>query len=294
MRVFVTGASGWVGSAVTRDLIAAGHRVLGLARSDASVSVVAATGAEVHRGQLDDLDGLRRAAAECDGVVHTAFTHDFSRFAESCAADKVAIEALGAGLAGSGRPLIVTAGTLELRNEDEAFESKPALAALPRRSEVAGLAQAERGVRAMVVRLPPSVHGDGDHGFVSAIIRVARAKGFAPYVGDGSNRWSAVHRFDAARVYRLALEKGVVGGRYHGIGDEGVPVRQIAEVIGRRLGVPAVSQTREEATAMLGFIGHVLGSDAPSSSALTQERLGWRPTGPGLIADLEAGHYFAM
>ncbi len=293
MRVFVTGASGWVGSAVTRDLIAAGHKVLGLARSDASAKVVADAGAEVLRGELADLDSLERGATACDAVIHTAFIHDFSAFAANCAADKAAIEAIGATLEGSGRPLIVTSGTLGLPAGRLGTEDDSPASALPRKSEETGLAMAARGVRAMCVRLSPSVHGEGDHGFVAILVRTAREKGFSAYVGDGKNRWPGVHRFDAARIYRLALEKGVSGARYHGVADEGVPVREIAEVIARHLGVPAVSKTPEEAGALLGFIGHVLGMDGPASSALTRERLGWKPTGPGLIADLEAGHYFA-
>jgi len=292
MRVFVTGASGWVGSAVTRELIAAGHKVLGLARSDASARTVAAAGAEVHRGALDDLDSLERGAAACDGVIHTAFIHDFSDFVANCAIDKAAIEAIGAVLEGSGRPLIVTSGTLGLPHGRLGTEDDPTSSVLPRRSEEVGLPLAARGVRAMVVRLSPSVHGDGDHGFVATLVRIAREKGFATYVGDGKNRWPAVHRLDAARIYRLALEKGASGSRFHGVADEGIPVREIAEAIGRRLNVPAVSKTHEEAGALLGFIGHVLAMDGPASSALTQERLGWRPTGPGLIADLEKGRYF--
>jgi nucleoside-diphosphate-sugar epimerase len=287
MRVFVTGASGFIGSVIVQELIGAGHTVLGLARSDAAARSVAAAGAEVHRGALEDLDSLRRGAAASDGVIHTAFIHDFSQFAASCHADKVAIETLGAALAGSGRPLIVTSGCLGVATEDDSPSS-----AIPRKSEETGLSMTSKGVRAMVMRLPPSVHGDGDHGFVPALIRVAREKGFATYVGDGQNRWSAVHRLDAARLYRLALEKGEPGARLHGVADRGIPIKQIAEIIGRRLGVPAVSKSPDEAAALFGVIGHVLAMGGESSSARTQEILGWRPTQPGLVADLEGGRYF--
>jgi nucleoside-diphosphate-sugar epimerase len=292
VRVFVTGASGWVGSAVTRDLIAAGHTVLGLARSDASANTVAAAGAEVLRGGLDDLDSLKRGAAACDGVVHTAFIHDFANFAANCAIDKTAIETLGTALEGSGRPLVVSSGMStppgRVGTEDDAITI-----VLPRKSEETALSMVARGVRAMVVRLAPTVHGDGDHGFVATLVRTAREKGFAAYIGDGKNRWPAVHRFDAARIYRLALEKGAAGARFHGVAEEGVAIREIAETIGRRLKVPVVSKTREEAGALLGFIAHILSMDIPASSALTRQRLGWRPTGPGLIADLEKGRYFS-
>lgn len=289
MRVFVTGASGFIGSAIVQELVGAGHTVVGLARSDAAARSCAAAGAEVHRGALDDLDSLRRGAVASDGVIHTAFIHDFSDFAANCQTDKAAIETLGAALAGSGRPLIVTSGVLGLATEDDS----PA-GTFPRKSEETGLSMASKGVRAMVIRLPPSVHGDGDHGFVPALIRVAREKGFATYVGDGQNRWSAVHRFDAARLYRLALENGKTGARFHGVADRGIPTREIAEVIGRRLSVPAVSKSPEEAAALFGFIGHVLAMGAQSSSARTQEILGWRPTQPGLVADLEKGRYFEV
>ncbi len=287
MRVFVTGATGFIGSAVVQELLGAGHQVLGLARSDAGARSVAAAGVEVLRGSLEDLDSLKRGAAAVDGVIHTAFIHDFSDFAANAKADKLAIEAMAATLAGSNKPLIVTSGCLGLRTEEDAPD-----AAFPRKSEQAGLAAAEQGIRAMVVRLPPSVHGDGDHGFVPALIKLAREKGFAIYVGEGSNLWAAGHRLDAAKLYRLALEKGKAGARFHGVGDEGIPTRQIAEVIGRRLNVPAVSKTPEEAAELLGFIGRVLAMGGPSSSALTQERLGWHPTQPGLLEDLAKGTYF--
>jgi nucleoside-diphosphate-sugar epimerase len=287
MRVFVTGATGFIGSAIVQELLGAGHQVLGLSRSDAGAKSLAAAGAEVHRGSLEDLDSLKRGAAAAEGVIHTAFIHDFSDFAANAKADKLAIEAMTATLAGSGKPLIVTSGCVGLRTEDDSPSH-----AFPRKSEEAGLAAAAQGVRAMVMRLAPSVHGDGDHGFVPALIKVAREKGFAVYVGEGKNLWPAVHRLDAAKLYRLALEKGTSGARFHGVADEGIPIREIAEVIGRRVNVPAVSKTPEEAAQLLGFIGQVLAMGGPSSSALTQERLGWHPTRPGLIQDLEKGRYF--
>ena len=287
MRVFVTGATGFIGSAIVQELLAAGHQVLGLARSDSGAKSVAAAGAEVQRGSLEDLDSLKSGAAAADGVIHTAFIHDFTDFAANSKADKLAIEAMTAALAGSGKPFIVTSGCLGLRTEEDAPHAD-----FPRKSEQTGLAAVEQGVRAMVVRLPPSVHGDGDHGFVPALIKLARENGSSIYVGEGQNSWSAGHRLDAAKLYRLALEKGTAGAVFHGVGDEGIPTRQIAEIIARRLNVPAVSKTPEEAAQLLGFIGRVLALGGPTSSALTQARLGWRPTQPGLIEDLEQGTYF--
>jgi nucleoside-diphosphate-sugar epimerase len=287
MRIFVTGATGFIGSAVVQELIGARHEVVGLARSEGAARALAAAGARVHRGSLDDLESLKRGAAESDGVVHTAFIHDFSNFAAHCETDKLAIEALGAALAGSGRPLIVSAGSMGLPNEEAV---PPGI--LPRKSEETGLATASAGVRAMVIRLSPSVHGDGDHGFVPRLIAVAREQGFAAYVGDGKNRWPTVHRLDAARLYRLALEKGTAGAKYHGVAEEGVPIRDITEIIGRRLNVPVVSKSAEEAATLFGFVGRFLAMDGPSSSQRTQEQLGWRPTERGLIADLEHGRYF--
>jgi len=294
MHVFVTGATGFIGSAVVHELLAAGHQVLGLARSDAGARSLAAAGAAVHRGSLADLESLQRGAAAADAVIHTAFIHDFTDFAASARVDQRAIEAMTATLAGSGKPFIVTAGTLGLPPGRPGTEEDKPASSMPRRSEAAGLAAAAQGVRAMVIRLPPSVHGDGDHGFVPALIELAREQGSAIHVGDGSNRWPAVHRLDAARLYRLALEQGAAGARYHGVADEGIAIRTIAEIIGRRLNLPVVSRTAEEAAARLGFIGHVLASDLPTSNALTRARLGWAPDQPGLVADLERGRYFEV
>lgn len=294
MRVFVTGATGFVGSAVVPELIAAGHQVVGLARSDAGAKSLAAAGAEVHRGSLEDLDSLHSGAVASDGVIHTAFIHDFNNYGPAAEADRRAIEALGAVLAGSDRPLLITSGTLLVQSQGPlATENDAPNPALPRKSEEAALAVAERGVRVSIVRLSPSVHGKGDHGFVPALINVAREKGVSAYIGDGLNRWPAVHRLDAAHLYRLVLEKGTAGASYHGVGDEGLPTRQIAEVIGRRLNVPVVAKSRKEASDHFGWIGHFFGIDAPASSALTRERLGWQPKQPGLLADLDQPYYFA-
>lgn len=296
MRVFVTGATGFVGSAVVKELLAAGHTVLGLARSDAGAASLAALGVDVHRGSLEQPESFAAGAAACDGVIHTAFNHDFSRFADNAATELKAVQAMGAALAGTGRPLIGTTGTGalppgRLGTEDDSGSADGA-ASLRKPMEDTTLALAERGVRSAVVRLPPSVHGDGDHGFVPWLIRIAQEKGVSAYIGDGENRWPAVHRLDAARVYRLALERGAAGTRYHAVAEEGVPTRRIAEVIGRRLGVPVVSKRREEASEHFGFLGHFFGLDIPASSAQTREWLAWHPQGPGLIEDVDREAYF--
>jgi nucleoside-diphosphate-sugar epimerase len=293
MRVFVTGATGFIGSAVVRELLAVGHQVTGLARSDAAEASLVGAGAGVVRGELSDLDILRRSANDADGVIHTAFIHDFSNFEASVQADKCAIEALGSALANSGRPLVVAAGVAMIAPGRVATEDdvRDPGVTFPRVSEEVALASAARGVRASVMRLPPSVHGKGDHGFVARLVAIAQEKGSAAYVGDGLNRWSAVHRNDAARLFRLALEKAPPGTKLHAIGDEGIPMLDIAESIGRELNVPVVSKSVEDAPEHFGWIAHFVGIDAPASSARTQERFGWQPVQPGLLADMHANYF---
>jgi nucleoside-diphosphate-sugar epimerase len=306
MRVFITGASGWIGSAVVSEVIGAGHHVIGLARSDASVDALTAAGVEVHHGTLDDLDGLRDAAAASDGVIHLAFKHDLAfsgDFQGAADADRRAVETLGEVLAGSDRPLIIASGTLgvapgRVATEQDGHGSNPALAAWGSgphtrwaTSEFV-LSLASRGVRSSVMRLPPTNHGDGDHGFMATLVEIARQKGVSGYIGDGTNRWPAVHRFDSARLFRLALEHAPAGTTLHAVADEGVPIRDIAAVIGRHLDLPVVSISPDEASEHFTWLAGFLGSDSPASSALTRELLDWHPTHPGLIADLDQGHYF--
>ncbi|MBA4023675.1 MAG: 3-beta hydroxysteroid dehydrogenase [Gordonia sp.] len=296
MRIFITGASGWIGSAVVPELESAGHQVVGLARSDAAAAALAEIGADVHRGSLDDLDSLRAGAEASDGVIHLAFKHDFSDYAGAGRTERAAIEALGETLAGSDRPLLFASGVAiagvgrVLTEHDSNPNSAPDS---PRGGgETLALGYAERGVRTVSLRFSPSVHGEGDHGFISTIVGVARDRGISGYVGDGENRWPAVHRTDAARLVRLALEKAPAGSVVHGVGEEGIPTREIAEAIGRGLGLPTRSVDPADAAAHFGWIGAFFGLDVPASSAVTQELLGWSPTGPGLIADLDAGSYF--
>jgi len=291
MRIFLTGATGFIGSAIIPELLNAGHQVLGLARSDAGATSLVAAGAQVHRGDLEDLESLRSGAAMSDGVIHCAFNHDFSKYLANCEADRRAIEALGSALVGSDRPLIVTSGTgvafTQGRSSTEKDPPISSSAGMPRSaSEEATAAMASRGVRTLVVRLP-QVHNRLKHGLITYAIAVAREKGISAYVGDGRNRWPAAHLLDTAQLYRLVLEKGSPGARYHAVAEEGVPVRDIAEVIGRRLNVPVVAKSLEEAAEHFGWFGFFAGLDCPASSALTQERLGWRPTQTGLIPDLE-------
>jgi nucleoside-diphosphate-sugar epimerase len=291
MRVFVTGATGFIGSAVVKELMAAGHRVSGLSRSKEKGAALAATGAEVIDGSLEDLDGLRRAAAESDGVIHLAFNHDFSKFVANCEDDRRVIAALGSALDGSDRPLIVTSGTLIAHNasggpateEDAALNSE----AHPRAaSEEAAASAAAKGVNVSVVRLP-QVHDTARQGLITWAIAIAREKGVCPYVGDGHNRWPAAHVLDTARLYRLALERAERGAKYHAVAEEGVSFREIAEVLGKRLKLPVMSIAPEKAEAHFGWLTHFVGRDAPASSALTRQRLQWQPKERGMIADLE-------
>jgi nucleoside-diphosphate-sugar epimerase len=306
MRVFVTGASGWIGSAVVPELLGAGHEVIGLARSDASAAALSAAGAKVHRGTLDDLDGLRSAAGASDGVIHLAFKHDIAfsgDFQGAADADRRAIETFGDALVGSGRPFVIASGILGLAAGRVATErdghgpdsgAPPLIGGAQTRMANAQmtLSLATRGVRSSVMRLPPTVHGEGDNGFMAALVGIARDKGVSGYIGDGSNRWPAVHRLDAAHLFRLALEEAPAGSVLHAVADEGVPIREIAEVIGRHLDLPVVAISPEDAGEHFAWLAGFLGADSPASSALTRQLVGWQPMHPGLIDDLDQGHYF--
>ena len=304
MHVFVTGAAGWLGSALVPELIGAGHEVTGLARSDASAAALTGAGVRVHRGDLDDPGGLRGAAGAADGVIHLAFNAGMVRsgdFPGAADADRRAVAALGEALTGSDRPLVIASATVVLApgrvgTEQDAPGLDPAAAGGPRAlhaaSEEVALSFASLGVRSSVVRLGTTCHGDGDHGFLAALVGIARAKGVSGFLGDGSSRWTAVHRLDAAHLFRLALEKAPAGSRLHAVADEGVPIRAIAEVIGRHLDVPVVSVPAGEASGHFGFLAGFLAADNPVSSTLTRELLGWQPVHPGLIEDLDKGHYF--
>jgi nucleoside-diphosphate-sugar epimerase len=296
MRVFVTGATGFVGSVVVAELLGAGHEVLGLARSNKSAAALEKAGAKVHRGSLEDAASLRRGVAWAEGVIHTGFNHDFLHFAENCLLDQRAIEAMGEELAGSTRPIVVTTGTgliTKGRAVTEEDSAHPVSAAFPRASEAAAYALVERGIHASVVRLPPSVHGAGDHGFVPILINIARQQGVSAYIGDGLNPWSAVHRQDAAVIFRLALERGAKGARYHAVAEENILFREIATEIGRQLQVPVVSKSQEEAEVHFTWFTRFAGMEAAASAQKTRELLDWKPVQPGLLVDMEHAGYFA-
>jgi nucleoside-diphosphate-sugar epimerase len=293
MRVFVTGATGFIGGAVVKDLINASHQVIGLARSEEGAKGLTAAGAQVQRGDLDDLEALRSGAAKSDGVIHCAFNHDFSKFAENCEQDRLAIETIGAVLKGTDRPLIVSGGLALLAPGRVATEADPPVPfspSLPRASEITAVALAEQGVRASTMRLP-QVHDTRKQGLVTYLIAIARQKGVSAYIGEGLNRWPAAHVLDVATLYRLALEKGAAGDRYHAVAEEGVTLREIAEAIGRGLKIPVVSKTAEQASEHFGFFGFFAAADGPASSAQTQKKFGWSPTGPGMITDLNNMNY---
>jgi len=297
MRIFVTGATGFIGSAVVDELLAAGHSVIGMTRSEAGAARLRAAGATAHFADLDDLDSILRGVQQADAVIHTAFNHDFSKFAEHCANDRQVIEAMGEAVAASGRPLVITSGTGLFASSGVLTEELvPDMDTVPFprvATEVAAKGLMERGANVSVVRLPPSVHGDGDHGFVPMLIAMAREKGVSAYIGEGLNHWPAVHRLDAARVFRLAAERGVAA-RYHATGEEGLPFRDIATVIGRRLGLPIVSITSEQAAEHFGWFAGFAAVDNRASSQLTRQVLNWEPKQPGLIADLDRPQYFAQ
>ncbi|MFJ4845579.1 MULTISPECIES: SDR family oxidoreductase [unclassified Streptomyces] len=301
MRIFVTGASGWIGSAVVPELIGAGHQVVGLARSDSSAAALTAAGAEVVRGTIDDLDVLRAAAAASDGVIHLAFKHDIAfsgGFQDAGEADRRAVDTFGDTLAGTDRPFVLASGVVGLKPGQPATErdmpvTDGSAVSIRGTTARAALALASRGVRSSVVRLSPTCHGDGDNGFMATLVAIARAKGVSGYLGDGVGRWPAVHRLDAARLFRLAVEKAPAGSVLHGVAEEGVAIRDVAEVIGRHLDVPVASVAPEDAAEHFAWLSGFLGHDIVVSSALTRELVGWQPVHPGLLEDLDKGHYFS-
>jgi nucleoside-diphosphate-sugar epimerase len=302
MRIFVTGASGWIGSAVVPELIGAGHQVTGLARSAASARALTEAGAGVEHGSIDDLDVLQAAAAAADGVIHLAFKHDLAfsgNFDAAADADRRAVAAIGDALAGSDRPFVIASGLLGLApgrvaTEKDGLEPVSEAGGINTRLATAQLtlALADRQVRSSVVRLPPTTHGDGDNGFMAALVGIARDKGVSGYVGDGANRWPAGHQLDAAHLFRLAVESAPAGSALHAVADEGVPIRSVAEVIGRHLDIPVVSVAPEDAAGHFAWLARFIAMDSPASSTLTRELLGWQPTQPGLLDDLDKGHYF--
>jgi nucleoside-diphosphate-sugar epimerase len=296
MRIFVTGATGFIGSATVPELLGAGHQVVGLARSDASADALVAAGAEVQRGELDDLDSLRQGADRSEGVIHLGYIHDFTQYEAAAQTDQRAIQALGQALEGSGHPLVIASGTAGLPPGRVSTEGDVPDPDHPMRARQAGaemaLAFGERGVRSSVVRLAPTVHGPGDQGFMAMVIATARDQGVSGFVGDGANRWPAVHRLDAGTLFRLAVEEAPAGSVLHGVADEGVSLRAVAEVIGRHLDLPVVSIAPEDAFDHFGWLAALLGADIPASSQLTRQLLGWNPTHPGLLEDLDEGHYF--
>jgi nucleoside-diphosphate-sugar epimerase len=306
MRIFVTGASGWIGSAVVPELLGAGHEVVGLARCDASAERLEAAGAHVQQGDLDDAEGLAKAAAASDGVIHLAFQHEVAfggNFAAAGAADRRSVEAMGAALAGSDRPFVLASGLIGLSTgraatENDGLIPSPEIRANPAGARAAtgllALSLRGIGVRSSVLRFSPTVHGDGDNGFMATLVGIARQRGVAGYVGDGTNRWPAVHRSDAARLARLAVESAPGGSVLHAAADEGVPFREIAEAMGRQLGIPTTSVAPEDAAEHFGFLGHFVGLDSPATAAVTQELLGWEPTGPSLLEDLGQDHYYRV
>lgn len=296
MRVFVTGAAGFIGRAVVQDLLKNGHQVLGLARSDASAALIAKAGAEVHRGDLEDVESLKSGAKAADGVIHLAFIHDFSNYAGAVAVDRAAIEAMGSVLAGTGKPLVIASGLLglvkgQVGTEDSEPDRSNPTAGRALSADVVRALSKEQGIRGIVVRLPPTVHGTEDQGFIPMIAKMGQAKGVITYVDDGSARWPAVHRLDAAVLFRLALEKGEAAGTYHAVGEQGIPMKDIMTVVGKRLQLSVESRSLPQVTELLGFFANVINSDSPASSDKTQKALGWTPTQIGLLEDLKENYF---